>query len=182
MSKISSLSQVRLVQLLATSNGLGPYFAGYLIAWHVTPSEIALLLAVSQVTKSVLRVPASFLAERCPRTLSLVVGTGACTASMVLYGLASTWSEFLIASLVAGVGNNLFSGPDSALVRVLHRRLYPDSWKKPYTEYVVELNSLRALVESVTCAAAAVLAFTLGIRAVIIAQGASVDHLISLGN
>jgi MFS family permease len=173
MSKLSGLSRLRLAQLLASCSGLDPYLAAYLLAWRMKPSEIALLLAARQATKFFLRMPASYFADRYSRKASMLIGVGGFAASMGLYGIASSWFEFLGASVLGGLGGNFFFGPDGALARALHREINPNDWKESHTEYVAKLGRQAALVEAAICVIATILESNLGIRAVITAQGAA---------
>ncbi len=78
--------------------------------------QIVLLKTILSLSILVLEVPSGYLADIWGRKTCLVVGSGIWIVSWLIYCLGSSFTEFAIAEVLAGVAGSLISGANTALV------------------------------------------------------------------
>ncbi|MBL8026018.1 MAG: MFS transporter [Fibrobacteres bacterium] len=79
-------------------------------------AQILTLQSVFSIAIVVLEVPSGYFADIIGRRKSLIVGSFLSTAGFLMYSLSYTFTGFLAAELVMGMGASFISGADSALV------------------------------------------------------------------
>ena len=77
--------------------------------------QIVLLKTILSLSVLVLEVPSGYIADLWGRKACLVVGSGVWIASWLIYCTGSSFSEFAIAEMLAGVAGSLISGANTAL-------------------------------------------------------------------
>jgi predicted MFS family arabinose efflux permease len=77
--------------------------------------QIVLLKTILSLSILVLEVPSGYLADLWGRKACLVVGSGVWVASWLIYCVGTSFTEFAIAEILAGVAGSLISGANTAL-------------------------------------------------------------------
>ncbi|MEL6928824.1 MAG: MFS transporter, partial [Cyanobacteria bacterium J06600_6] len=77
--------------------------------------QIVLLKTILSLSVLVLEVPSGYLADLWGRKTCLVVGSGVWISSWLIYCTGSSFMEFAIAEILAGVAGSLISGANTAL-------------------------------------------------------------------
>ena len=77
--------------------------------------QIVLLKTILSLSVLVLEVPSGYIADLWGRKACLVVGSGIWVCSWLIYCTGSSFSEFAIAEILAGVAGSLISGANTAL-------------------------------------------------------------------
>ena len=78
--------------------------------------DIFLLKAYLSLVTLLIELPTGIFADRYGRKLSLLIGGAASFTALATYACAESFSGFLAAELVLGVGTSFISGADSALL------------------------------------------------------------------
>lgn len=131
--------------------------------------HIYLLQAGYSISVVIFEIPSGYLADIIGRRSSLIWGSVMGTAGFALLSVSHSFSGFLTAELILGIGGSLISGADSAL---LYDSLAATSKQHYYLRYEGRITALGNLGE--TCAAifGGLLAAWLGYRSVYFAQTA----------
>jgi MFS family permease len=77
--------------------------------------QTVLLKTILSLSILVLEVPSGYLADLWGRKACLVVGSGVWVASWLIYCIGTSFNEFAIAEILAGVSGSLISGANTAL-------------------------------------------------------------------
>jgi predicted MFS family arabinose efflux permease len=77
--------------------------------------QIVMLKTILSLSILVLEVPSGYLADLWGRKACLVVGSGVWVASWLIYCTGTSFTEFAIAEILAGVAGSLISGANTAL-------------------------------------------------------------------
>jgi predicted MFS family arabinose efflux permease len=77
--------------------------------------QIVLLKTILSLSVLVLEVPSGYVADLWGRKACLVVGSGVWVASWLIYCTGTSFTEFAIAEILAGVAGSLISGANTAL-------------------------------------------------------------------
>lgn len=77
--------------------------------------QIVLLKTILSLSVLVLEVPSGYLADLWGRKACLVVGSGVWIVSWLIYCTGTSFNEFAIAEILAGVAGSLISGANNAL-------------------------------------------------------------------
>jgi hypothetical protein len=92
----------------------------YLLWWvqerQLSPALVAAVMAIGDLAIMVLEVPTGWLADRCGHRVSLIAGSLAQTAGMLLCWLGEGVPAFVCASVLVGLGDALRSGANEALL------------------------------------------------------------------
>ena len=95
--------------------------------------QIVLLKTILSLSVLVLEVPSGYLADLWGRKACLVAGSGVWIVSWLIYCLGTSFSEFAIAEVLAGVAGSLISGANTALgydtLLQLGREKYYQVWE-----------------------------------------------------
>ena len=78
-------------------------------------AQVVWLKTILSLSILLLEVPSGYLADRWGRKACLVAGSGVWVGSWFIYCLGSSFSEFAIAEIFAGVAGSLISGANTAL-------------------------------------------------------------------
>lgn len=130
-----------------TSNLTKLYFLrGLAFAWFPIPTivlfyeshgldleQIVLLKTILSLSILVLEVPSGYVADLWGRKACLVIGSGVWIGSWLIYCWGSSFNEFAIAEILAGVAGSLISGANTALgfdtLLQLGREKYYQVWE-----------------------------------------------------
>jgi hypothetical protein len=92
----------------------------YLLWWvqekRVPPAVVAATLAAGDVALAALEVPTGWLADRFGHRVSLIVGSGAQVAGILVFWLGQGATGLLLATLLVALGDAFRSGADQALL------------------------------------------------------------------
>jgi len=129
--------------------------------------DIFLLQAIYSISVALLEIPSGYMADIVGRKKSLVLGSVLGTLGYVVYSFSTTFTGFLSAEIILGLGGSLISGADSALLfdslaatRMQHRYLYFEG----------RITSLGNFAETGAAICGGVIAGFLSYRAVYISQ------------
>ncbi len=139
-------SEIALNQSIASNLTKLYILRGLAFAWFPIPTivlfyeshglnleQVVLLKTILSLSILVLEVPSGYLADVWSRKACLVVGSGVWVSSWLIYCLGSSFSEFAIAEILAGVAGSLISGADTALsfdsLLQLGREKYYQIWE-----------------------------------------------------
>ncbi len=111
-----NLKKITLMVWLSRSFLYVPIFVVYLQDNGLTLQDVMLIKMIMATINLLLEIPSGYLADKYGRKNSLLAGGSLISLSLFLYGLGSSWPEFLIAEIILAVGWCLISGADSALV------------------------------------------------------------------
>jgi len=82
----------------------------------LTMKDIMVLQALYSLALIIFEVPSGYFSDTLGRRNALVTGTALCTAGFLIYTLSSSFSGFLCAEMVLGLGYSFISGTDAALL------------------------------------------------------------------
>lgn len=143
-----------IVALFYNENGLESY-------------DIYLLQAIYSLSVALFEVPSGYMADIIGRRTSLIFGSVLGTIGFVVLSASSTFSGFMVAEIILGLGGSFISGSDSALLfdslAVLKRQNY-------YLRYEGRITALGNLAETVAAVGGGLLAAWLSYRAVYVSQ------------
>jgi MFS family permease len=143
-----------IVALFYNDNGLESY-------------DIYLLQAVYSFSVALFEVPSGYMADVIGRRTSLIIGSFLGTIGFVVLSASSTFSGFLAAEIILGLGGSFISGSDSALLfdslAVMKRQNY-------YLRYEGRITALGNLAETVAAVGGGLLAAWSSYRAVYVSQ------------
>ena len=122
------------------------FLRGLAFAWFPIPTivlfyeshglnleQIVLLKTILSLSILVLEVPSGYIADLWGRKTCLVIGSGIWIGSWLIYCWGSSFSEFAIAEVLAGVAGSLISGANTALgfdtLLQLGREKYYQVWE-----------------------------------------------------
>ncbi|MGB5713237.1 MAG: MFS transporter [Waterburya sp.] len=95
--------------------------------------QIVLLKTILSLSILLLEVPSGYLADLWGRKTCLVVGSGVWIVSWLIYCVGTSFTEFAIAEVLAGVAGSLISGANTALgfdtLLQLEREQYYQVWE-----------------------------------------------------
>ena len=102
-------------------------------SYELDIEQIVLLKTILSLSVLVLEVPSGYIADLWGRKACLVVGSGVWIFSWLIYCTGSSFSEFAIAEVLAGVAGSLISGANTALgydtLLQLGREQYYQIWE-----------------------------------------------------
>ncbi len=78
--------------------------------------DIYLLQAIYSVSVAVLEIPSGYMADIVGRKKTLIAGSILGTAGFLIYSCSTSFSGFLAAEIVLGLGGSFISGADSAML------------------------------------------------------------------
>lgn len=95
--------------------------------------QIVLLKTILSLSVLILEVPSGYIADLWGRKACLVIGSGVWIVSWLIYCLGTSFTEFAIAEVLAGVAGSLISGANTALgfdtLLQLGREKYYQVWE-----------------------------------------------------
>jgi len=130
-------------------------------------SDIYLLQAVYSFSVALFEVPSGYMSDMIGRRTSLVIGSFLGTLGFVVLSFSSTFSGFLLAEIILGLGGSFISGSDSAL---LFDSLAAMKRQDYYLRYEGRITALGSLAETIAAVGGGILAAWLSYRAVYISQ------------
>ena len=127
-----------------------------------------LLQAVYAVSVALMEIPSGYMADIIGRKKSLVLGSIMGSLGFFIYAFSSSFSGFLVAEIILGLGGSFISGSDSAL---LYDSLAALRRQHQYLRFEGRITSLGNFAETAAALCGGLLAGYLGYRSVYFAQG-----------
>lgn len=135
----------------------------------LTSFDIFLLQAIYSISVALLEIPSGYMADIVGRKKSLILGSILGTLGYVIYSFSTTFSGFLSAEIILGLGGSLISGADSAL---LFDSLAATRMQHRYLQFEGRITSLGHFAETGAAICGGVIAVFFSYRAVYISQAA----------
>jgi len=129
--------------------------------------DIYLLQGVYSFSVALFEVPSGYMADIIGRRTSLVIGSFLGTIGFAVLAASSTFSGFLTAEIILGLGGSFISGSDSAL---LFDSLAETKREHYYLRYEGRITALGSLAETVAAIGGGIIAAWLSYRAVYVSQ------------
>nr|WP_320115885.1 MFS transporter [uncultured Desulfuromonas sp.] len=112
----------------------------------IDKSGYGLLASIQALAIVCCEVPSGYLADAIGRKKTLVLGSVLGALGYVIYSLSFSFTGFLIAMVVLGIGQSLISGSDSAL---LYETLVAVNKTGEYSRYEGRVIALGSLLETI---------------------------------
>ncbi|MEY4520591.1 MAG: hypothetical protein RLZZ499_3191, partial [Cyanobacteriota bacterium] len=109
-SLLANLTKLYILQGLAFAWFPIPTIVLFYEHYGLNIEQIVLLKTILSLSILVLEVPSGYLADLWGRKTCLVVGSGVWVASWLIYCTGTSFTEFAIAEILAGVAGSLISG------------------------------------------------------------------------
>lgn len=130
-------------------------------------TTIYLLQAVYSLSVAFIEIPSGYTADIIGRKKALVIGSVLGTIGFVIYSLSSSFSSFLFAEIVLGLGGSFISGSDSAL---LYDSLAAEQREQSYLQYEGRITSLGNFAETFAAIGGGLIAAYVSYRGVYVVQ------------
>ncbi len=131
-SLASNLTKLYILQGLAFAWFPIPTIVLFYESYGLNIEQIVLLKTILSLSILLLEVPSGYLADLWGRKACLVIGSGVWVASWLIYCTGTSFNEFAIAEILAGVAGSLISGANTALgfdtLLQLGRKEYYQQW------------------------------------------------------
>jgi len=129
--------------------------------------NIYLLQAIYSISVAILEIPSGYMADVVGRRKTLIFGAILGTLGFVIYSVSDSFTGFLIAEIILGIGGSFISGSDSAL---LYDTLAEADLKQKYVSFEGRITSLGNVAETIAAILGGVIAGMLSYRHVYMAQ------------
>ncbi|MFT5698322.1 MAG: MFS family permease [Desulforhopalus sp.] len=129
--------------------------------------DIFLLQAIYSISVAILEIPSGYMADVVGRKKTLILGSILGSLGFVLYSVSDSFTGFLVAEIILGIGGSFISGADSAM---LFDTLASADLKHKYLSFEGRITSLGNVAETVAAILGGIIAATLSYRYVYIAQ------------
>lgn len=129
--------------------------------------DIYLLQAIYSVSVAIMEIPSGYMGDVIGRKKSLILGAFLGTLGFMIYAVSGTFSQFLMAEIVLGLGGSFISGSDSAL---LYDSLKEENEEQLYLRYEGRITALGNFAETIAAICGGLIAAFLSYRAVYGAQ------------
>ncbi|BHH82657.1 MFS transporter [Desulforhopalus sp. 52FAK] len=129
--------------------------------------NIFLLQAIYSISVAILEIPSGYMADVVGRRKTLIFGSILGTLGFVIYSVSDSFTGFLVAEIILGIGGSFISGSDSAL---LYDTLAEADLKQKYVSFEGRITSLGNVAETVAAILGGVIAGLLSYRHVYMAQ------------
>ena len=132
-SLASNLTKLYILRGLAFAWFPIPTIVLFYESYGLNTEQAVLLKTILSLSILILEVPSGYLADLWGRKACLVVGSGFWIASWLIYCTGTSFNEFAIAEILAGVAGSLISGANTALgfdtLLQLGREQYYQQWE-----------------------------------------------------
>ncbi len=122
-----------------------PYLPLFMGENGIDKSTYSLLAAIHALSIIFLEIPSGYLADTIGRKRTLVIGAFLGAFGYLIYSLSYSFSGFLLAMVVLGVGQSMISGSDSAM---LYESLVAVNKVKDYSRYEGRIIALGSFLET----------------------------------
>jgi len=116
MSIKSNITLYYLFNLFRQSFFFAPVVVLFFQANNLSMTEILLLQSIYSIAIVLLEVPTGAIGDYFGKKISISIGAFLFFLGLSIYSIGTSFTIFLIAELVAGIGSSLISGSDSALI------------------------------------------------------------------
>ncbi len=131
--------------------------------------DIFLLQAIYSVSVAVMEIPSGYMADIVGRKKTLILGSVLGTLGYLIYSISYSFSGFLAAEVILGIGGSFISGADSAM---LFDSLVATQRQHSYLQFEGRITSLGNFAETAAAVCGGLIAAWLSYRSVYIAQAA----------
>lgn len=108
---------------------------------------VSILFTVKSITTAVLEIPTGYIADRCSRKLSLLLGIVFNIASLVLFIVNPNFYTLLIGEICFGIGECLTSGSDAAF---FYDNFTAEGRQDDYNPFVKNLGLIQSIFLSIS--------------------------------
>jgi MFS family permease len=131
--------------------------------------DIFLLQAIYSVSVAIMEIPSGYMADIVGRKKTLILGSILGTLGYLAYSVSHSFSGFLAAEVILGIGGSFISGADSAM---LFDSLVATRRQSSYLQFEGRITSLGNFAETAAAVCGGLVAAWLSYRAVYISQTA----------
>ena len=129
--------------------------------------DIFLLQAIYSVSVAVMEIPSGYMADVVGRKKTLILGSLLGTFGYLIYAVSESFSGFLVAEIILGVGGSFISGADSAM---LFDSLAATRRQHRYLQFEGRITSFGNFAETAAAVCGGMIAALLSYRAVYLSQ------------
>lgn len=129
--------------------------------------DIFLLQAIYSVSVAIMEIPSGYMADVVGRKKTLILGSIMGTLGYLIYSVSNSFSGFLAAEIILGIGGSFISGADSAM---LFDSLAATKRQHRYLQFEGRITSLGNFAETAAAVFGGLIAALLSYRAVYISQ------------
>lgn len=129
--------------------------------------DIYLLQAVYSISLAILEIPSGYMADMLGKKKTLLLGAVLGTLGFALYSCSFTFTGFLVAEIILGIGGSFISGSDTA---ILFDTLNAADMRQKYLRFEGRVTALGSFAETLAALLGGLLAAWLSYRAVYAAQ------------
>lgn len=123
-----------------------PFLPLFMAENGIDKSGYGLLASIQALSIVFFEVPSGYLADAIGRKKTLVLGSILGALGYVIYSVSFSFSGFLVAMVVLGIGQSLISGSDSAM---LYETLVDMNRTGEYSRYEGRVIALGSLMETI---------------------------------
>jgi MFS family permease len=140
---IHKIYLIKAARWLMLTTPFVPLFIG---ANGVDKSGYSLLASIQALAIVFFEIPSGYLADAIGRKKTLVLGSVLGALGYLIYSLSFSFSGFLVAMVVLGIGQSMISGSDSAM---LYETLVAVNKSGEYSRYEGRVIALGSLLETI---------------------------------
>ncbi|MCP3887923.1 MAG: MFS transporter [Desulfobulbaceae bacterium] len=129
--------------------------------------NIFLLQAIYSVSVAIMEIPSGYMADILGRKKTLVLGAILGTAGFAIYSMSTSFSGFLLAEIILGIGGSFISGADTAM---LFDSLEAMRLRHRYLQLEGRITSFGNFAETIAAVCGGLIAAYFSYRAVYICQ------------
>jgi MFS family permease len=129
--------------------------------------DIFLLQAIYSVSVAIMEIPSGYMADVVGRKKTLILGSIMGTLGFLIYSVSHSFSGFLAAEIILGIGGSFISGADSAM---LFDSLAATKRQHRYLQFEGRITSLGNFAETAAAVCGGLIAAYLSYRAVYFSQ------------
>ncbi|MCP4343140.1 MAG: MFS transporter [Desulfobulbaceae bacterium] len=129
--------------------------------------DIFLLQAIYSVSVAIMEIPSGYMADVVGRKKTLILGSIMGTFGYLIYSVSNSFSGFLAAEIILGIGGSFISGADSAM---LFDSLAATKRQHRYLQFEGRITSLGNFAETAAAVCGGLIAALLSYRAVYLSQ------------
>ncbi len=129
--------------------------------------NIFLLQAIYSVSVAIMEIPSGYMADILGRKKTLVLGAILGTAGFAIYSMSTSFSGFLLAEIILGIGGSFISGADTAM---LFDSLETMRLRHRYLQLEGRITSFGNFAETIAAVCGGLIAAYFSYRAVYICQ------------
>lgn len=122
-----------------------PYLPLFMGENGIDKSSYSLLAAMHALSIIILEIPSGYLADAIGRKKTLVIGSVLGAVGYIIYSFSYSFTGFMLAMIVLGIGQSMISGSDSA---ILYETLVATNKTREYSKYEGRIIALSSFLET----------------------------------